>query len=208
MSLATLVLAERVVIKFTAYAQRASPGSPDWVSALSVKKRDLWIFMPVLFMMWVLTVTLLAYVQYTAEPHPFVLNIVPSRTEESGHVYRIAERFGVLVIPLVAVAMVVTPTLKVGATAVRKLFLLLAHRLPRRLAMAISNILSGSFVEQRVAEIRAEGVAQVRDQIHAQGKAEGKVEGEAKANRLWQEWNRRRMEAEAEGSRFDEPPPA
>ena len=204
MSLATLVLAERVVIKFTAYAQQASPGSPDWVSALSVKKRDLRIFMPVLFTMWVLTVMLLAYVQYMAEPHPFVLNIVPSRTEESGHVYRIAERFGVVVIPLVAVAMVVTPTLKVGATAVRKLFLLLAHRLPRRLAMAISNILSRSFVEQRVAEIRAEGIAIGE----AEGETKGEAKGVAKANRLWQEWNRRRVEAEAEGRRFDEPPPA
>ena len=66
--------------------------------------------------------------------------------------------------------------------------------------MRFFNILSRSFVEQRVAEIRAEGVAQVRDQIHA--------EGEAKANRRWQEWNRRRMEAAAEGRRFDEPPPA
>ena len=70
--------------------------------------------------------------------------------------------------------------------------------------MRFFNILSRSFVEQRVAEIRAEGVAQVRDQIHA----EGEVKGEAKANRRWQEWNRRRMAAEAEGNRFDEPPPA
>ena len=204
MNRATLVLAERVVIKLTAYAQQAPPGTPDWVSALSVRKPNMRIFTYVLFAMWVLTVMLLAYVQYTAEPHPFVLNIVPSRTEESGHVYRITERFGKVVIPLVAAAMVVTPILKVGAKVAWQLFVLLAHRLPRRLAMVFSNILSSSFVEQRVAEIRAEGVAQVRDQIHAEGEAKG----EAKANRLWQEWNRRRVEAEAEGRRFDEPPPA
>ena len=74
--------------------------------------------------------------------------------------------------------------------------------------MRFFNILSRSYVEQRVAEIRAEGVAQVRDQIHAEGEAKGEAKGVAKANRLWQEWNRRRMEAEAEGRRFDETPPA
>ncbi len=42
--------------------------------------------------------------------------------------------------------------------------------------------------ERREAEVRAEALAQER--------------------RLWTEWNRRRMDAEASGAPFDEPPPA
>ena len=34
-----------------------------------------------------------------------------------------------------------------------------------------------------------------------------RAEGEARANRRWQDWNRRRLEAEAKGEPFDEPPP-
>ena len=46
-----------------------------------------------------------------------------------------------------------------------------------------------------VAKIRAEGVE------------EGRVEGIAVTHRQWQDWNTRRMEAEAKGEPFNEPPP-
>ena len=42
---------------------------------------------------------------------------------------------------------------------------------------------------------------------HAEGREEGREEGKAEERRLWSEWNNRRMEAEAEGRPFDEPPP-
>ena len=35
-----------------------------------------------------------------------------------------------------------------------------------------------------------------------------RAKGRAEANREWQEWNQRRMNAEAEGQPFDEPPPS
>ena len=41
----------------------------------------------------------------------------------------------------------------------------------------------------------------------ARGQARGQARGEALASRRWEEWNQRRMEAEARGERFDEPPP-
>ena len=50
-----------------------------------------------------------------------------------------------------------------------------------------------------VAKIRAEGVEQ--------GRAEGIEQGIEQAYRQWQEWNTRRMDAEAKGEPFDEPPP-
>ena len=50
-----------------------------------------------------------------------------------------------------------------------------------------------------VKKIRAEGIEQ--------GKAEGIEQGIAVAYQQWQEWNARRMDAEAKGRPFDEPPP-
>ena len=41
----------------------------------------------------------------------------------------------------------------------------------------------------------------------ARGRAEGLAEGHAESNKKWREWNRRRMDAEARGLPFDEPPP-
>ena len=54
--------------------------------------------------------------------------------------------------------------------------------------MTILKVLSRAYVDRRVEEIRSEGVA--------------------KANKLWQDWNNRRMAAQSEGRVFSEPPPA
>ena len=53
--------------------------------------------------------------------------------------------------------------------------------------------------EQRRAEGRAQG--------RAEGRVEGRVEGRAEVNCAWREWNERRLEAEARGEPFTEPPP-
>ncbi len=50
-----------------------------------------------------------------------------------------------------------------------------------------------------VEKVRAEGIEQ--------GKAEGIEQGKVEAYRQWQAWNTRRMDAEAKGQPFDEPPP-
>ena len=52
-----------------------------------------------------------------------------------------------------------------------------------------------------------EGLERVREQRRAEGRAEGRVEGVVEADRLWRAWNARRLEAEAEGRPFAEPPP-
>ena len=39
-------------------------------------------------------------------------------------------------------------------------------------------------------------------------RAEGRVEGREEERRKWTDWNRRRLEAEARGVPFDEPPPS
>ena len=52
--------------------------------------------------------------------------------------------------------------------------------------------------EQILADGRAQG--------HSEGREEGRAEGREMLQR-WQDWNRRRVDAEARGERFEEPPP-
>ena len=71
-------------------------------------------------------------------------------------------------------------------------------------------------LEQRFERGRAQGVAQGVAQGRAQGVAQGRAEGVAQGvdqgmereRRAWTEWNRRRLEAEANGLPFNEPPPS
>ena len=61
--------------------------------------------------------------------------------------------------------------------------------------------------EAAKAEGIAEGKAEGEAKGEAKGIAKGKAEGEAKERELWIAWNNRRLEAEAKGEEFNEPPP-
>ena len=41
----------------------------------------------------------------------------------------------------------------------------------------------------------------------ARGEAQGEERGRRENQKLWEEWNRRRLEAEEKGEEFTEPPP-
>ena len=66
-------------------------------------------------------------------------------------------------------------------------------------------------ISTALAYVIVEGVAMLAEQFtkkrFAAGKAEGKAEGEAARQEEWEAWNQRRLEAEAQGQPFDEPPP-
>ena len=54
-------------------------------------------------------------------------------------------------------------------------------------------------IEKHKAEGRAEG--------WAEGSVEGRAKGRAEERQAWQAWNRRRIDAEKQGRKFDESPP-
>lgn len=62
--------------------------------------------------------------------------------------------------------------------------------------MVTAKYLTDKFLEPWRAKRRAEAFAKA------------KAEGQAAERRKWVEWNQRRLDAEAEGVPFDEPPPA
>ena len=51
-------------------------------------------------------------------------------------------------------------------------------------------------------------IAKSRQEDREKARAGGLAEGHAERQRLWQEWNRRRLEHAARGEPFDEPPPS
>ena len=50
-------------------------------------------------------------------------------------------------------------------------------------------------------------VLPVIEKHKAEGRAEGRIEGRAEEREEWQTWNRRRIDAEKQGRKFDESPP-
>ena len=56
-------------------------------------------------------------------------------------------------------------------------------------------------------EGRQEGVQEGREEGRQEGVQEGIQVGQRNTQQRWEEWNRRRMDAEAKGEKFEEPPP-
>ena len=69
--------------------------------------------------------------------------------------------------------------------------------------MAIYHAFANRFIKPVIEEHEERG----RETGIAEGREEGIAEGMKQSNRAWSEWNRRRLDAEAEGVPFDEPPP-
>ena len=62
-------------------------------------------------------------------------------------------------------------------------------------------------ISTAMSYVVVEGVNMLAEQFKQKRYAEGEVKGEAKRQKVWEEWNERRLEAEANGQPFDEPPP-
>ena len=62
--------------------------------------------------------------------------------------------------------------------------------------------------ERRVEEAENRGWSQGFAKGFAEGFTQGFAEGLAQERAKWQNWNRRRLAAEAEGRPFNEPPPS
>ena len=67
-----------------------------------------------------------------------------------------------------------------------------------------AKYLGNKFVKPVIAGHRAKG----REEGLAEGLELGLIQGEDRERRRWTRWNNRRLEAEARGETFDEPPPS
>ena len=55
--------------------------------------------------------------------------------------------------------------------------------------------------------VLVEGIPMVSEQFLQRREARGEARGRRETQKLWEEWNRRRLEAEKKGEEFNEPPP-
>ena len=90
-----------------------------------------------------------------------------------------------------------TPTLIIGDTTRAAAFWVLA-----------SPILVEGTVMVFASIYRQKHREQARQEGRAEGKAEGREEGRAERDAAWDAWNQRRIDAEAKGQPFTEPPPS
>ena len=67
--------------------------------------------------------------------------------------------------------------------------------------------LDSKLVEPIREQLREEGKEEGREEGRVEGIEEGEAIGREKERQIWTDWNRRRLEAEAKGKVFDEPPP-
>ena len=91
----------------------------------------------------------------------------------------------------------------------------LKKRQEERLARAVAAAVDAAVAEARAeaeSQGREQGLEQGREQGLEQGREQGLEQGRgqgiAQANSRWEEWNGRRLAAEAAGQPFDEPPPS
>ena len=89
------------------------------------------------------------------------------------------------------------------------------ERLARAVAAAVDKAVAAAVAEARAeAESQGreqgleQGLEQGREQGREQGVEQGLARGQVENQRLWEEWNGRRLAAEAAGLPFDEPPPS
>jgi hypothetical protein len=72
-----------------------------------------------------------------------------------------------------------------------------------RFSMVMAEYFAKKVLEPSIERTRE----RLRKQAREEGREKGREEANAEANAKVQAWNRRRLDAEARGERFDEPPP-
>ena len=99
--------------------------------------------------------------------------------------------------PEVAIIVIVSAAVCVG----------IAIPLAFGLSEGIPMVIAKMWLNRAREEGRAEGRELGREEGRAEGREQGRTEGRLERDRLWKEWNERRLSAEHEGRPFAEPPP-
>ena len=153
-----------------------TPGSTERLPIWSVTVGQAGIFFTLVFWLWFAAI---GYLVYDC--------IVEARKITPEIVMATVVRFGTMVIPIAAIAMVLSAMITKAWER--------AYKLRRVFAVKILDKLHEKLVEPLLAAGRAEG----RTEGHTEGRAEGITE--------YRDWQTRKEEAEAKGKPFDEPPP-
>ena len=167
----------------------AVPQPEDRESIWSISRRDARAFFRLVSIMWLAA---LAYVCHrTAQTWPAAAtqSAVPRQWWESAGDFALAvmAEFSLVVLGIAILALLMTRPL------------ILTGEILMSLYQAMVNRFVTPVIQQHEARGRAAGLKE--------GRTAGLKEGRVTERAQWQEWNRRRLAAEAKGQPFNEPPP-
>ena len=185
----------------------ATPQPEDRESIWSISRQDARTFFRLVGVLWIAG---LAYSGHRARHEPTAA--WNTATAEAGgpwphhvgdFVMAALSDFSGVAIAIAIIAMLLTRPLNLTGELIMSLY------------QAMVNRFVVPVIEAHEARGRAEGVEIGRSKGVEIGRAEGEEIGRAEGEEIgraaerteWQEWNRRRMDAEAQGRPFDEPPP-
>ena len=158
----------------------ATPQPEDRESIWSISRRDARTFFRLLSAMWLVALAYVVYKTLNAPSAQWKAASSVSWWQTAGDfALAVMSDFSGVAIGIAILAMLLTRPLNLTGELLMSLYQAMVNRF----------------------------VIPVIEAHEARGRAEGRVEGRAERDAEWQAWNRRRMEAEAQGRPFNEPPP-
>ena len=172
------------------------PDDDERVSTWSIRKRDARIFFFLLYGLWILGAVALAYAQYASAPPRVIEWATPPPHVGDGAAYVVIQRFGGVVVPLMAAALLLTPMLTGTG------------RILMSLSRFINDKILDPIIEAKAVAPRIEHrLAEARAKAWTEAWAEAQAETIDRSNAQWAGWLARRDAALAQGLEFNEPRP-
>ena len=166
----------------------STPQPEDRESIWSINRRDARTFFRLISAMWLVALAYVVYKTLNAPAAQWKAASSVSWWQTAGDfALAVMSDFSGVAIGIAILAMLLTRPLNLTGELLMSLY------------QAMVNRFVIPVIEARRAEGRAEG--------RIEGRAKGRVEGRAEERAEWRAWNRRRMDAVAQGQPFNEPPP-
>ena len=184
------------------------PDDGERISTWSIRKRDARIFFLLLFGLWIAAAVGLSVAQYASEPPRMLQWATPPPHVGDGSAYAVTQRFGGIVVPLMAVALVLTSVVRAAGRTLMGIVRYIDEKIliPFVEAKAVAPRLETRLAEI-TAEVTANVTAEVTDAITAAVTAEATAAVTARTDEQWADWLVRRDAALAQGLEFNEPRP-
>ena len=190
MALKLFTMAGRAVVAILRVIGSAlyQPDDGERVSTWSIRKRDAGIFFVLLYCLWMVAAAALAYAQYAPVPLRVIQWATPPPHLGDGTAYAVIQRFGAVVVPLMVVALALTPVI----INTGRMLMSLARFIEEKL---IDPIWDAKIMTPALEKVRSETTAEVTAEVTARN------------NEQWASWLARRDAALAQGLEFNEPRP-
>ncbi len=195
------------------------PDDGERVPTWSIRRREARLFFLLLYSLWIAAAIVLAYAQYSPTSLRVIQWASPPHVGD-GTAYIVLQRFGNIVVPLTAVALVLTPVLSTVGRILMSLSQFInekildpiidakivapnADKIRAAVAARVTEEVTAQVTEEVTAQITEEVTAQVTEEVTAQVTEEVT----ARTGEQWVAWIARRDAALAQGLEFNEPRP-